>query len=83
MSKVNLTPDVSVQTAVFSEFFEPLFLGLLPSHGIESGLQLYHKDWSRIKNGIQKAREIFTAQAQTTSEEQEAAKQFSIDLTSE
>lgn len=83
MSKINLTPDVDLSTAIFSEFLEPLCLGLLPSHGIESGLQFYKKDWNRISQAIEVGKNILQGIAEPSPDVQDAANVFSVDLTND
>lgn len=59
-TKFDITPDVSKEIAVGSEALEPFFGGALPTHAIEGGLQLW-KDVPRLKEGMQRAKEIWTA----------------------
>lgn len=57
MSSVDLTPDVSVQVALFTEAIDVLTADLFPSHLIETSLQLSH-DWSRIRDAIRRVQEL-------------------------
>lgn len=60
LTKFDITPDVSKKWAWGSEVLEPLFGGVLPTHAIEGGLQLW-KDMPRLKEGMVRAKEIWTA----------------------
>lgn len=59
--KYNLTPDVSVLTAVLSEGLEVFTFVMLPvpTHAIETTIQLRY-DIPRMYRGVKKAREVLT-----------------------
>ena len=75
MSKIELTPDVSVKIAVLTEFLEPLFLGLLPSHAIESSFQLY-ADFPKLKAMALELRKVYKESMEVSVEERVAINHF-------
>jgi hypothetical protein len=60
LTKFDLTPDVSKGIAWGSEILELFTGGVLPTHAIETTFQVI-KDIPRIKVGLKKAKEIWSA----------------------
>jgi len=75
MSKLDLTPDVSVEVAVLTELLEVFSIGFLPTHAIEGGMQLY-KDWPKLKAAAQRLREMMQKKAEIIDAELEAVQTF-------
>ncbi|HYC83306.1 MAG TPA: hypothetical protein VEB60_02060 [Candidatus Paceibacterota bacterium] len=55
---IDLTPSVSKMTATGSEAFEFISLGLMPSHAIETLLQLKREDLPKIRKMIVRIKKI-------------------------
>lgn len=77
MTKFDVTPDVSKAVAWGSEGLEALTAGVFPSHAIEGTFQ-FLKDYPRIKEGIERAKEIWQAHQEAVESPQvvEAAEVF-------
>ncbi|MBP9827559.1 hypothetical protein KBC55_00190 [Patescibacteria group bacterium] len=74
---LDTSPDVSKLVAIGSEITEPVTGGAMPSHLIETSLQL-RADWPRIKQALIKTRDIWrgTQDRLQDTEVQEAIKTF-------
>jgi len=79
LSKIDLTPDVSVKIAVLTELLELLTGGLVPSHAIETGLQL-KADWPKLKKAAEKLQVEYRKQLQLSLEEREAADVLDVEF---
>jgi len=75
MSKLDLTPDVSVEVAVLTELLEFVSIGFLPTHAIEGGIQLY-ADWPKLKKAALKLREMMQERSEIIDAEFEAIHTF-------
>lgn len=74
---LDTSPDVSRLIAIGSEVAEPMTGGAMPSHLIETSLQL-RADWPRIKQALTKTRDIWqgTNERLHSPDVQEAIKTF-------
>ncbi len=79
LSRVDLTPDVSLKLAVGTEVFELVSADFLPTHAIEAVAQLRH-DLPRMKKALARFREIAAREAVVASEVNEAAKIFDVTI---
>ncbi len=79
ISKIDLSPDVSVAVAVGSEALELVGLGTVPTHAIETLGQLRY-DWKKIINGMKRTKEVFIEQRKVGHEVQEAAEIFDVNF---
>ncbi len=60
-ARIDLSPDVPVWIASGSEAVDLAFGSVIPSHAVETLMQLKH-DWPRIKDGLEKIKEIMGTQ---------------------
>lgn len=56
-ARIDLSPDVPVWIASGSEAIDLAFASAIPSHAVETVMQLKH-DWPRIKEGLKRIKEI-------------------------
>lgn len=63
---LDTSPDVSFSAAITSELIEPVTMGMVPSHLVETTLQA-RADWPLIKTAYLRARSIWTGRAEEIS----------------
>ena len=79
MSPVDLTPDVSVEVALGTELLELVSMDMMPTHAIESAMQLKH-DLPRIKKAAKKLRDALRTETTVKPDEAAAAETFGVTL---
>ena len=68
-TKFDITPDVSKTIAVGSEGLELVSGGVLPTHAIETIIQISH-DVPKIKKGLEKTKKIWAAHEKAVNSKQ-------------
>lgn len=79
LSKVDLTPDVSIRLAVGTELLEFAGADFFPTHAIEAVAQLRH-DLPRIRKALARFRELTAREAAVPAEVKDAAATFDVTI---